>query len=180
MTSSTSAVAVCCCSDSVRSSVRWRSSLSRRVFSIAMTACFAKLLNKLNLLVGEGPNFLTKDGDSSNQVIILQHRHDNDRANAAKLDGVDYRRNALGIRSCRCKVGGLDRPLGSDQLGKVATRGGMDRTASARLGKCPRHIVAGDDAQCTTFMEIEVAKLGLANAHCIGQHGVEHWLELAG
>jgi hypothetical protein len=35
-TLSTSAVAVCCCSDS-------RSSLSRRVFSIAMTACFAKL-----------------------------------------------------------------------------------------------------------------------------------------
>ena len=37
MTLSTSAVAVCCCSDS-------RSSLSRRVFSMAMTACLAKLL----------------------------------------------------------------------------------------------------------------------------------------
>src|SRR5262245_1173589 len=139
-----------------------------------------KVAHKLNLLVGEGANFLTKDGDSSNQVIILQHRHDNDRANAAKLNGVDDRRNALGIRSCRCKVGGLDRPLGSDQLGKVATRCGMDRTASARLGKCPRHIVAGDDAQCTTFMEIEVAELGLANAHCIGQHRLEHRLQLAG
>jgi hypothetical protein len=40
--------------------------------------------------------------------------------------------------------------------------------------------VAGDDAQCTTFMEIEVAELGLANAHCIGQHGLEHRLQLAG
>jgi hypothetical protein len=37
MTLSTSAVAVCCCRDS-------RSSLSRRVFSMAMTACLAKLL----------------------------------------------------------------------------------------------------------------------------------------
>src|SRR5262249_19290508 len=83
-----------------------------------------KVAHKLNLLVGEGANFLTKDRDGSNQVIILKHRHDNDRANAAKLDGVDDRRNALGIRSCRCKVGGLDRLLGSDQLGKVATRGG--------------------------------------------------------
>ena len=35
-------VAVCCSSDSVRSSVRWRSSLSSRVFSMAMTACAAK------------------------------------------------------------------------------------------------------------------------------------------
>ena len=37
MTLSTSAVAVCCCSDS-------RSSLSRRVFSMAMTACAAKFV----------------------------------------------------------------------------------------------------------------------------------------
>jgi hypothetical protein len=35
---STSAVAVCCWSDS-------RSSLSNRVFSMAITACLAKLLN---------------------------------------------------------------------------------------------------------------------------------------
>ena len=32
-----SAVAVCCC-NSVKSSVRWRSSFSRRVFSMAITA----------------------------------------------------------------------------------------------------------------------------------------------
>ena len=42
MTCSTSEVAVCCSSASLRSSVRWRSSLSSRVFSIAMTACAAK------------------------------------------------------------------------------------------------------------------------------------------
>ena len=38
MTLSTSEVAVCCSSDSERSVVRWRSSLKRRVFSIAITA----------------------------------------------------------------------------------------------------------------------------------------------
>ena len=42
MTLSTSDVAVCCSSASERSSVRWRSSLSSRVFSMAMTACAAK------------------------------------------------------------------------------------------------------------------------------------------
>ena len=42
MTFSTSEVAVCCSSDSVRSSVRWRSSLSSRVFSMAITAWAAK------------------------------------------------------------------------------------------------------------------------------------------
>ena len=38
MTFSTSEVAVCCSSDSERSSVRWRSSPSSRVFSMAITA----------------------------------------------------------------------------------------------------------------------------------------------
>jgi hypothetical protein len=38
MTSRISDVAVCCSSDSERSLVRWRSSLSSRVFSMAMTA----------------------------------------------------------------------------------------------------------------------------------------------
>ena len=42
ITRSTSEVAVCCSSASERSSVRWRSSLSRRVFSMAMTAWAAK------------------------------------------------------------------------------------------------------------------------------------------
>ena len=51
-TFSTSDVAVCCSNASVRSavrwlrsSVRWRSSLSRRVFSMAMTAWAAKFLH---------------------------------------------------------------------------------------------------------------------------------------
>jgi hypothetical protein len=42
MTSSNLEVAVCCSSDSVKSIVRWRSSLSRHVFSMAMAACSAR------------------------------------------------------------------------------------------------------------------------------------------
>ena len=45
MTLNTSDVAVCCSSDSVRSSVRWRNSLSSRVFSMAMTAWAAKFVS---------------------------------------------------------------------------------------------------------------------------------------
>ena len=58
MTLSTSEVAVCCSSDSERSSVRWRSSLSSRVFSMAMTAWAAKFVHQLDLLVGERTDFL--------------------------------------------------------------------------------------------------------------------------
>ena len=66
---STSAVAVCCCSG--RSSVRLRSSLSSRVFSMAMTAWAAKFLHQLDLLVGERPYLLAVDGDGADQLSSL-------------------------------------------------------------------------------------------------------------
>jgi hypothetical protein len=52
MTLKISLVAVCCSSDSVRSLVRWRSSLSIRALSIAIAAWSAKVLsNAICLLV---------------------------------------------------------------------------------------------------------------------------------
>ena len=53
MTLSTSAVAVCCCSDSRRSSVRARTSSNSRTFSIAITAWSAKVVNQRDLFFGE-------------------------------------------------------------------------------------------------------------------------------
>ncbi len=76
MTWSTSDVAVCCSSDSVRSSVRWRSSVNSRVFSMAMTAWAAKFVHQVDLLVGEWPNLLTVHADDADQFIFLEHRHD--------------------------------------------------------------------------------------------------------
>ena len=68
ITLSTSAVAVCCCSDS-------RSSLSRRVFSMAMTAWLGEILHQLDLLVGERPDLLAVDDDGADQLVLLEHRH---------------------------------------------------------------------------------------------------------
>ena len=75
MTLSTSAVAVCCCSDS-------RSSLSRRVFSMAMTAWAAKFCDQLDLLVGERPHLLAVDDDGADQLVVLEHRHHDQCASA--------------------------------------------------------------------------------------------------
>ena len=71
ITRKTLEVAVCCSSDSERSSVRWRSSFNSRVFSMAMTACAAKLCHQLDLLVGEWPHLLAVDRDSADQFAFL-------------------------------------------------------------------------------------------------------------
>ena len=77
MTLSTSAVAVCCCRI-------LRSSLSSRVFSIAMTACAAKFLTRLDLLVGERPHLLAIDDDGADQLVVFEHRHANVRSSPSQ------------------------------------------------------------------------------------------------
>ena len=79
MTLSTSAVAVCCCSDS-------RSSLSRRAFSMAMTAWSAKFVSRSICLLGEGAHLLPVDGESANQLVIFEHRHVDRRPRSTERD----------------------------------------------------------------------------------------------
>ena len=59
MTLSTSAVAVCCCSDS-------RSSFSSRVFSMAMTAWAAKFVDQLDLLICKWSHLTTVKRNRAN------------------------------------------------------------------------------------------------------------------
>ena len=47
--------------------VRWRSSLSSRAFSMAMTAWAAKFCHQLDLLVGERTNLLAEETDDPDQ-----------------------------------------------------------------------------------------------------------------
>ena len=59
-----------------RSSVRWRSSLSRRAFSMAITACAAKFVDQLDLLFRETgglPGGKCQYGRSGS--LLLEHRH---------------------------------------------------------------------------------------------------------
>ena len=61
----------------------WRSSLSRRVFSMAMTAWLAKCLQHCDLLVGERPGHKPHDAEQADRLIAAHHGHDRDRAVAA-------------------------------------------------------------------------------------------------
>ena len=74
MTLSTSLVAVCCSSDSERSSVRWRSSLSSRAFSMAIDGLGGEVLDQLDLLVGERPHLDAVDDDGAKRVAFAKHR----------------------------------------------------------------------------------------------------------
>ena len=85
MTLSTSDVAVCCSSDLLRSWVRWRSSLSSRVFSIRDDRLGGELLHQLDLLVRERPHLLAVDADRADQVVFLEHRNDQQGSRARQI-----------------------------------------------------------------------------------------------
>src|SRR6516164_3288410 len=61
-----------------------------------------KVLHQLNLFIREGPNFLTKDGDGTDQFATFKHRHHNERSYAKQLDTHYPQRIAFSIKlSCR-------------------------------------------------------------------------------
>src|SRR5262245_11981630 len=66
-----------------RSAVRWRE--QPRVLD-GDDRLLREIRDKLDLLLGEWADFLTKDGDDSNQLVILKHRHSNGGPNPAKLN----------------------------------------------------------------------------------------------
>ena len=53
-----------------------------------------EVLHQLDLLVGERPDLLAVDDDGADQLVVLEHRHDEQRPRAAELDRGDGSRIA--------------------------------------------------------------------------------------
>ena len=56
-----------------------------------------EILDQLDLLVGEWPHLLAIDAKVADQLVVLEHRHQQDGAGAGELDERDHARVALAI-----------------------------------------------------------------------------------
>ena len=175
MTLSTSAVAVCCCSD-------LRSSLSRRVFSMAMTAWRGEVRDQLDLLVGEWPHLLAIDGDRADQLVLLEHRDDEDRAGAGEIDRATSRWIAFKIWRHGSDVSRCAPPASSCDYAPGALSGWLEtaRSRARTRRSCRRYVVHRSNRENAPRRRGQYAELGLAEPRRILQHGVEHRLQLAG
>ena len=166
-------------SDFVRSSVRSRSSLSSRVFSIAITAWLAKLLNKRNLLFVERQNFQTVNSNSADEFVVLDHRNDDNRASARHV--------------CELQRGGIAQKIGRTGtevvdvsklfcLNHLCKRSDRMRPKALRSGcsKLRRHVVEAHGMKTPVFIKIHEAELRAANARGIFEHALEYRLQVAG
>ena len=75
MTLSTSAVAVCCCSDSANLRALTQLVEQARVLD-GDDGLGGEVFDQLDLLVGERAHLLAVDGDGTDQLVVLEHRHD--------------------------------------------------------------------------------------------------------
>ena len=80
MTRSTSDVAVCCSSDSVRSSVRCAQLVEQPRVLDGDDGLSGEVLHQRDLLVGERPDLLAIDRDRADQLVLLEHRHRYERS----------------------------------------------------------------------------------------------------
>ncbi len=70
-----------------------------------------EVLHQLELLVGEGADFLTKDCKGTDHLVVLEHRNHEKRADVPNLDSCDCSRIAFDIGTFRRKVGDVYRLL---------------------------------------------------------------------
>ena len=97
MTLSTSAVAVCCCSD-------FAQLVEQAGVLDSDDGLSGEIGDQLDLLVGEWPDLLAVDADRADQLVLLEHRHDEQGAGAAEVDDGDRQRIALEVgRIARCR-----------------------------------------------------------------------------
>ena len=175
MTLSTSAVAVCCCSDFAQLVEQ------ARVLD-GDDGLGGEVLDQLDLLVGERPHLLAVDGDGADQLVLLEHRHDEQRARARG----DRQRDERGWRRDRRlppDVGECGPPAWST----VTRPSGMLRVRwDRRAERASKSSESACGVPCMRphgkrpALAAAIAELGLADARRVLQHGLEHRLQLAG
>ena len=79
MTLSTSAVAVCCCSDS-------RSSLEQPRILDGDDGLGGEVLHQFNLLICEWPHLLAVNDNCADHLVVLNHWDSDQTSRASKLD----------------------------------------------------------------------------------------------
>ena len=174
MTLSTSAVAVCC----------WKG-FAQLVEQTGILdgddGLIGEILYQCYLLVREGANLLAHDCESTHQLIVLQHRDREYCPIAAQIDAGYHKRMTLNVGLYSLDVGDMDYLLRDDDTPKGRVRRRLEQlVACARLDIGGRRVVRSSHTEGVSVAEVQIAKLGLADAHGVCQHGLEHRLQLAG
>src|SRR5215472_8675542 len=85
----------------------------------------------------------------------------------------------LGIGRLRCYVSNVDGLLRLKKTTQEVSRVRTWRIAPKIFAECRHRILQGDRAEHVAVESVQNAKISLADARCVLQHGLEYGLQLA-
>ena len=132
------------------------------------------------MLLVKGNNLLIVDADNSNRLIVLEHRHGDHGANAAKLDRFNHTGMTLAICFGRCQIGYLNWALDFHCSFKAASRCRLERDPVVRLRKRGGHVMSRYKAKSASLLKMEGAEFGFAEPRGVPQEVLEDRLQIAG
>ncbi len=121
---------------------------------------------------------MAEDGDDTNQLIFMEHWDGENTAIAAERDGRDDEWIALDISPFQRYVGDLDHLLRLCRTPYTCV-GGWMHDPRPRLLISGWRVVHRSGAEAVALAEVKRTELGLADAGCVLEHGLEHGLQLA-
>ena len=87
----------------------------------------------------------------------------------------------LNICAFCCEIGDVNHRLGFQHASRNSFRiARILRALACFRGKKRWHLVGCDEAQSVVIPAKDISKVGLADAHGLLKHGLEHWLKIAG
>ena len=121
---------------------------------MAMTACAAKFCDQLDLLVGERAHLLAVNPTGADQLVLLEHRHEEKRTSAAEVGKGDSRWIAVEIIPPSpnvLDVGDLSCPF---HVTQTAFGVGTERPPGSRFNVLGRCVVERNGAETVAVVQI--------------------------
>ena len=131
MTCSTSAVAVCCCSD-------FAELVEQAGVLDGDDGLRREILDQLDLFVGERPHLLAVNADYADQFVVLEHRHGNEGTGTADVSERSDRRITIEVGLGRSQIIDMHYLLRSCDPSRDCCG---DRDGLPCPGECPRRRV---------------------------------------
>src|ERR1700730_11478240 len=139
-----------------------------------------KARNQRDLLLGKRSNLLVKNADCPEQLIVPDHRHDEQSPDAANFDASDRQWVVIEIGLIVTIVDDVNNLRSLDDSGDRVVRTWLMRALLEELGEGGRVVEIRDESHHSMLEPPQRPKMRAADAGSILQHRSEHRLQLAG
>jgi hypothetical protein len=138
--------------------------------------------DQFDLLVGECADLQAVDGDRTDHVVLLKHRHAQETPCAGRFDKGNYRRSTLDISLVLREIRNMLHRLGSDDSRERNVWKTSDMNHGLTLAPFNirrRRIVHRADAEPVSLAKLQIPELCAAQARRILQDRIENRLQLS-